>query len=69
MIDGKGWRGVVGRSMAQDIPQNHPNWRKNYEFAMEFYRLAEQMYPGFMRPVQIPRDARYNSASSRKQYV
>lgn len=27
---------------------------------MEFYRLAEQMYPGFMRPVQIRRDARYN---------
>ncbi|HHT36505.1 MAG: stage II sporulation protein P [Candidatus Wallacebacter cryptica] len=61
MIDGKRVaRVLLVVATAQDIPQNHPNWRKNYEFAMEFYRLAEQMYPGFMRPVQIRRDARYN---------
>ncbi|HHX01468.1 MAG TPA: hypothetical protein GX739_02225 [Firmicutes bacterium] len=45
---------------AQDIPQSHPNWQKNYQFALDFYRTAERMYPGLMRPLQIRRDARYN---------
>ncbi|HKM16826.1 MAG TPA: stage II sporulation protein P, partial [Limnochordia bacterium] len=45
---------------AQDIPQSHPHWEKNYQFALEFYRTAERMYPGLMRPLQIRRNARYN---------
>ena len=45
---------------AQSIPQSHPHWEKNYEFALDFYRTAERMYPGLMRPMQIRRDARYN---------
>jgi len=45
---------------AQDIPQSHPHWEENYQFALEFYRTAERMYPGLMRPMQIRRDARYN---------
>lgn len=49
---------VVGT--AQDIPQSHPDWQKNLQFAQELFRLAEQMYPGLMRPMQVRRDARYN---------
>ncbi len=49
---------VVGT--AQDIPQSHPNWQQNLQFAQGFFRLGEQMYPGLMRPMQVRRDARYN---------
>lgn len=61
MVDGKRVaRVLLVVATAQDIPQAHPHWRKNYEFALDFYRTAEQMYPGLMRPLQIRRDARYN---------
>lgn len=45
---------------AQDIPQTHPDWGRNLEFAQLFYRIAETKYPGLMRPMQVRRDARYN---------
>lgn len=49
---------VVGT--AESIPQSHPNWKKNAEFAQAVYQLAEKMYPGLMRPIQVRQDARYN---------
>lgn len=45
---------------AQDIPLAHPNWQQNLSFAQELQRIAEEMYPGLMRPMQVRRDARYN---------
>lgn len=61
MIDGKRVAKVlIVVGTAQDIPQKHPNWEQNLEFAYEFYRLGEQKYPGLMRPMQVRRDARYN---------
>lgn len=32
---------------------NHPNWRKNLSLALKFKTVAENMYPGFSRPVYL----------------
>lgn len=58
---------VVGT--AQDIPQTHPNWRQNLEFAQQFYAISERMYPGLMRPMQVRRDARYNQHLHQKSII
>jgi len=61
MIDGKRVaRVLLVIGTAQDIPQSHPNWQQNLQFAQQLYRLTEEMYPGLMRPMQVRRDARYN---------
>ncbi len=54
---------------AQDIPQEHPNFRSNMAFAHEIQRVTEQMYPGLMRPIQVRRDARYNQHLHRSSVI
>lgn len=49
---------VVGT--AENIPLSHPDYQSNLAFAEQLYTVANQMYPGLMRPVQVRRDARYN---------
>ncbi|NLM26441.1 MAG: stage II sporulation protein P [Firmicutes bacterium] len=70
IIDGKRVaKVVIVVGTAQDIPQAHPNWQRNLEFAQKFYGIAEQMYPGLMRPLQVRRDARYNQHLSDNSLV
>ena len=38
----------------------HPNWRKNYEFALKLSAQLESMYPGVTRGVAIHKHARFN---------
>lgn len=38
----------------------HPNWRKNYEFALRLSAQVEAMYPGVTRGVAIHKHARFN---------
>ena len=37
----------------------HNNWKENLKFAIELQAKAEEMYPGFIKPI-IVRNARYN---------
>ncbi len=37
----------------------HPGWRDNFAFAVKIQKLAEEKYPGLMRPVNL-RDERFN---------
>ena len=37
----------------------HDDWKKNLKFAVELQEKAEEMYPGFFKPI-IVRNARYN---------
>ncbi len=37
----------------------HPRWRENLQFAIKVQQIANEMYPGFFRPI-ILRKARYN---------
>lgn len=45
---------------AEDVPMSHPNWRENMEFANRFTTIADNQFPGLMRPMQVRGDARYN---------
>ncbi len=38
----------------------HPNWRRNYEFALKLSAQLETMYPGVTRGVAIHKHARFN---------
>ena len=38
----------------------HPNWRRNYEFALKLSAQLESMYPGVTRGVAIHKHARFN---------
>ncbi len=38
----------------------HPNWRRNYEFALKLSAQVESMYPGVTRGVAIHKYARFN---------
>lgn len=38
---------------------DHPNWKKNLEFAIKVQQKANEMYPGLCKPI-IVRNARYN---------
>jgi stage II sporulation protein P len=38
----------------------HPNWRKNYHFALELSAEMDKMYPGVSRGVAIVKNARFN---------
>lgn len=38
---------------------NHPNWKKNLQYAIEVQKVANELYPGLFRPI-ILRNARYN---------
>lgn len=37
----------------------HPNWRNNLKNAIRIQKKAEEMYPGFFKPI-IVRNSRYN---------
>jgi len=37
----------------------HPNWQSNLKFAIELQQKANEMYPGFFKPI-IVRNSRYN---------
>jgi len=57
-IDGKN----VARIMfivGSDKRAPHPNWKKNYAFAMELARKMDEMYPGLCEGVRV-QDGRYN---------
>lgn len=38
---------------------DHPNWKKNLEYAIKVQQKANEMYPGLFKPI-IVRNARYN---------
>ncbi|MDD2202492.1 MAG: stage II sporulation protein P [Firmicutes bacterium] len=38
----------------------HPNWRKNYHFALQLSAEMDKMYPGVSRGVAIVKNARFN---------
>lgn len=37
----------------------HPNWHKNFCFALHLQKTANELFPGLMRPILL-RDSRYN---------
>lgn len=37
----------------------HPNWRNNLKLAVDIQKKANEMYPGFFKPI-IVRNSRYN---------
>lgn len=39
---------------------SHPNWRKNYSFAMKLHEKANQLYPGLSRGVAVSSNGRFN---------
>ena len=38
---------------------SHPEWRKNFAFAVKVQQIANKLYPGLFRPI-ILRNSRYN---------
>jgi stage II sporulation protein P len=43
-----------------DFGLSHPNWRRNYDFAVRLNSKLEQMYPGLSRGIDLRKDARFN---------
>ena len=46
----------------------HPNWRNNLKTAIDIQKKAEEMYPGFFKPI-IVRNSRYNQHVANAAFI
>lgn len=59
-IDGKDVARVFIVVTDDKFGLSHPNWRKNYSFAMKLHSKASELYPGLSRGVTVSSNGRFN---------
>ena len=47
---------------------SHPNWRKNFSFAVNFQKTMDNSYPGLARPINV-RAERFNGHLSNREII